>query len=70
MPFDRMASAISPQGANTRSHHMSGSLFMTPYRIRMPRLDMPISYTSGKQKAMRSFTPVLSLIISLYSPPV
>ena len=39
----RISSSMSPQGANTRSHQTPSISFMTPYRIRMPRLDMPIS---------------------------
>ena len=41
--LSRMACSMSPHGANTRSHHTPSIPFMTPYRIRMPRLDMPIS---------------------------
>ena len=36
----------------------------------MPRLDMPISYVSGKQNATRRSISLLFFIIWLYSPPV
>ena len=51
---------MSPQGANTRSHHTPGISFITPYKIRMPMFDMPISYVSGKQNATRTSTSFLS----------
>ena len=39
----RISSSMSPQGANTRWHHTPSMLFITPYKIRIPRLDIPIS---------------------------
>ena len=69
IPARRISSSMSPQGAKQRSHHTPSILFITPYRMRMPRFDMPISYVSGKQKATRVSTLLLSFMIALNSPP-
>ena len=61
---------ISGHGAKHLSHQIRGLLFRQLQRIFMPRLDIPISYVSGKQKAKRASILLLSLIISLSSPPV
>ena len=65
----RISCSMSPQGAKQRSHQTPSILFITPYRMRMPRFDMPISYVSGKQKATRVSTLLLSFMIALNSPP-
>ena len=69
-PSWRSCSSISPHGAKQRSHQISGRSFITPYRMRQPKLDIPISQVSGKHNAQRRSTLLLSLTTALYSPPV
>ncbi len=57
-------------GEKTRSHQTSSISLNMPYRICMPRCDMPISYTSGKHMAKRSFTRAFSFITLFSSPPM
>ena len=61
MPFFLRASSKSSQGANTRSHERLGTAFTASYRIRRPRFDMPISYTSGYESTiLRSTGPLFA----------
>ena len=69
MECSRIACSMSPHGANTRSHQTPGISFITPYKMRIPMLDIPISYVSGKQNATRTSTSDLSFTIWLNSPP-
>ena len=59
---------MSAQGAKQRSQPRKSSRFSAPVRIFIPRLDIPISYVSGKQKHIR--TGIFSLYTSPNSPPV
>ena len=49
--FCRICSIMSGQGVNTLSHQVSSRRFSVWYSILMPRLLMPISYTSGNISA-------------------
>ena len=64
----RSSPSISGQGAKQRSQETPSIRLKTPVRIFMPRLDMPISYVSGKQKHIR--VRAFSLSVSPNSPPV
>ena len=66
----RISASKSAQGANTRSHQYSFRAFVAPYRIFIPKWDMPISYVSGKQNANRTATCDLSFTILPTSPPI
>ena len=65
-----MMASRSTQGEYTLSHHTPSNRLNISYRIWIPRWDMPISYTSGKQKAMRMSTSSLFFTTALTSPPM
>ena len=66
----RSASAMSGHGQNTRSATVSSLALIIGYRIRNPRWDIPISYTSGKASANFRSTFAWSLTIWFHSPPM
>ena len=68
-PRARSSASQSSQGENARSQAMSSARLSTPYRIFVPRCDIPISYTSGNTRQTRAATLAAGLRTCWYSPP-
>ena len=63
-------SSKSTHGANALSQYVSSRLLYKSYKILSPKCDMPISYTSGKQKQYLCFILDKSLTHIFISFPV
>ena len=67
MPLSLSSRPMSGHGAKQLWHSVSGRMLSISYRMRMPRLDMATSYTSGRHR--RYFSSGRSLGGGVFSSP-